>query len=69
VFSGPWQVIAAIIVNVAVAIFFLFRVPGLIPFPLSSLRVFYPELGYALISGGTLGFGWSIIYALLNLKK
>ena len=64
-----WQAIIAIILNLAAAIFFLFGVPGMVPFPLSSLRVFYPELGYALISGGTLGFGWSIIYALLNLKK
>lgn len=42
------------------AIFFLFKIPELIPFPLSSLRVFYPELGYALISGGALGFGWAL---------
>jgi len=55
-----WQSIVALILNVAVGIFFLFGVPGLVPFPLSSLTAYYPEIGFALIFGATIGFGSSL---------
>lgn len=56
-----WQAIVALVLNLAVAIAFLFGVPGLVPFPLSSLVAYYPEIGYALIGGDVLGIGWSIV--------
>ena len=55
-----WQAIVALLLNLAVANFFLFGIPGLVPFPLSSLTAYYPEIGYTLISGATIGFGWSL---------
>jgi hypothetical protein len=55
---SPWQVIATVVVCVAIASSFLFRLPGLIPFSLASMRAFYPELAYALRTSGVLGFGW-----------
>jgi len=60
-----WQVIATVAVYVAIAGFFMFRLPGVIPFSLVSMRVFYPELAYALLASGVLGFGWGIIYPVL----
>ncbi|MFN8597904.1 MAG: serine hydrolase domain-containing protein [Anaerolineae bacterium] len=67
--SPPWQVVATIVLNLAIALLCLFKLPGLIPFPLASLRAFYPEVGYALIAGATLGVGWSVVYAGLNLLR
>lgn len=66
VISQPWQVTLTVVVNLTIAFLFLFKIPGLIPFPLSSLRVFYPELGYGLIGSAVLGFGWSIAYPILR---
>jgi len=63
----PWQVIATVVVYVAIASFFLFRVPGRIPFSLASMRAFYPELAYALLASGALGFGWGTIYLVLSV--
>lgn len=60
-----WQAIVTVVLNLAIGFAFLFKIPGLIPFTLSSMRAFYPELGYALISGGILGFGWSMIRAFI----
>ena len=55
-----WQAIVALVLNLTVAIFFLFGVPGLVPFPLSSLIVYYPEIGSGLILGSLLGIGSSL---------
>jgi len=62
----PWQVIVTVILNLAVGMIYLFKIPGLVPFPLSSLQVFYPELAYGLISSAILGFGWSVAYPVLR---
>lgn len=67
VVGDPWQIIVTVVLNLAIAFIFLFKIPGLIPFPLSSMRVYYPELGYALISGGVIGIGWSLIDMLIRL--
>jgi len=63
----PWQMIATVAVYVAIAGFFLFRLPGLIPFSLASMRAFYPEVAYAIIASGALGFGWGTIYLVLTV--
>jgi len=62
-----WQVIATAVVYVAIASSFLFPLAGLIPFSLASMRVFYPELAYAVLASSALGFGWGLIYPLLRL--
>jgi hypothetical protein len=59
-------VIATAVVYVGIASLFLFRLPGLIPFSLASMRVFYPELAYAVLASIALGFGWGIIYPVLS---
>ncbi|HLO18728.1 MAG TPA: hypothetical protein VK206_28110, partial [Anaerolineales bacterium] len=64
--SEPWQVILTVILNLAIAIFFLLGIPKIVPFTVSSLRALYPELGYGLLTGGVLGIGWSVIYPVLN---
>lgn len=64
--SAPWQVIVTMILNLAIAFFFFLRIPNLTSMSISSMRVFYPELAYGLMTGGTLGLVWSIIYPILN---
>jgi len=63
------QIALTALVYVSIASFFLFRLPGVIPFSLKSMRFFYPELAYAMIASGVLGFGWSIIYLLLGITE
>jgi len=62
----PWGVVVTVVLNLVVAFLYLFKIPGLVPFPLSSLLVFYPELGYGLIASAFLGFGWSTAYPVLR---
>lgn len=65
-----WQAWAVVPVYLAVAWFSLFKLPGLIPFPLSSMRMWYPELAYALVANGILGIGWSVAsVALMMLQR
>jgi len=64
-----WQVIMTVMIYSSIASFFLFRLPGLIPFSLTSMRVFYPEVAYALLASGALGYGWSIIYLAYNVLQ
>jgi len=66
---ASWQVWVVVPVYLAVAGMSLFKLPGLIPFSLSSMRIFYPELAYALITNGILGIGWSIAFVVLMLLQ
>lgn len=61
------RVILTVILNVSVVIVML-GISRNIPFPLSSMLVFYPELGYAMIITSIVGIGWSIIYSALYLE-
>lgn len=61
-----WGVILIVILNVAV-VFLLLGFSQLIPFPLSSMLVYYPDVGYGLVAIATLGIGWSVIYTGMNL--
>jgi membrane glycosyltransferase len=61
-----WGGVLAVILNLAV-VFVLFRV-SLQIITLPSMLVYYPELGYSLIVIATLGIGWSVIYAAMNLR-
>lgn len=64
---GRRTVILTVILNLA-AVASLFGFAQLIPFPLPSLVVVYPELGYGLIAVATLGIGWSVIYTAMYLQ-
>jgi CubicO group peptidase (beta-lactamase class C family) len=61
----PWQLILTMLLNLGIAFLFLFKVSGLVPFPLSSLQVYYPELGYGLTTGAALGLLWAITGPIL----
>jgi CubicO group peptidase (beta-lactamase class C family) len=62
-----WVVILVVILNLAV-VFLFFSLAQLIPFPLSSMLVFFPDLGYGLIAIAAIGIGWSVIYTVINLR-
>jgi len=55
-----WGILLTVILNLVI-VFLLFRI-SLTIITIHSLLVFYPELGYALITIATLGIGWSVIY-------
>lgn len=61
-----WGVLAAVILNLIVVIFLLVMSRN-IPFPLGSMLVFFPELGYGLIVLTALGIGWSTLYPIMYL--
>ena len=61
-----WGVLLMVILNLAV-VFSLLGFSQLIPFPLPSLLMFYPDVGYGLIAVATLGIGWSVIYTATYL--
>jgi CubicO group peptidase (beta-lactamase class C family) len=62
-----WGVVLTVILNLAV-VFLLLGLARLIPFPLPSLLVFYPDVGYGLIVVAMLGIGWSVIYTVMSLR-
>ena len=51
----------------AVGLFFLLGLSKILPFPLSSMRRFYPELGYSAFACGVLGIGFSVSYLLFRI--
>jgi len=61
-------VLLTVILNLG-AILFLFGLARLVPFPLPSMLVFFPEVGYGLIGIATLGIGWSFIYTMMYLVE
>jgi len=61
-----WGVLLTVILNLGVVLL-LFRI-SLQIITLSSMLVFYPEIGYGLVAIATLGIGWSVIYAAMNLR-
>ena len=62
-----WGVLLTVGLNLAV-VAFLFGLAQLVPFPLPSLLVFFPELGYSLIAVATLGVGWSMVITVMYLR-
>ncbi len=63
-----WGVLLTVILNLAV-VFSLLGSSQLIPFPFPSLLVYFSEIGYGLVAVATLGIGWSVIYAVMNLMR
>jgi CubicO group peptidase (beta-lactamase class C family) len=62
-----WRMLLVVILNLAVALFFLFGMPLLTGLPISTFRILYPDLGYALIVGILIGIAWSGVYTALVL--
>lgn len=67
--KGIGHILLIVILYSTVGLLLLFGVPRLTGIPIwSGMRVVYPELGYGVILGTALGIGWSIVYAVMNLK-
>lgn len=62
-----WRVLLTVILYLAVVVL-LIGLSQLVPFPLPSMLVFFPEMGYGLIAVATLGIGWSILYTTMYLR-
>ena len=53
-----------------VSLLWLFGVPQLTGFPIwPDMHRAYPEMFYGLIAGVVLGFGWSVIFTAMYLKR
>ena len=61
-----WGVILTVVLNLTV-VMTLLGFSQLIPIPISSLLVHYPEVGLGLITITVLGVGWSVIFGVLHL--
>jgi CubicO group peptidase (beta-lactamase class C family) len=62
-----WGVLLTAVLNLG-AILLLFGLSRLIPFPIDSMLVYFPEIGYGLIAVVVLGIGWSVIYTVMYLR-
>ena len=68
--KGIGYILLTAVLYGGVALLWLFGVPRVIGSPIwSGIRIVFPELGYGLIVGATLGIGWSVIYTAMNLKR
>lgn len=63
-----WRILAMVIPNLAVALFFMFGMPQLTSLPLSAFRILYPDLGWALMASVAIGTVWSGVYTALVLR-
>lgn len=63
-----WRILAMVIPNLAVALFFMFGMPQLTSLPLSAFRILYPDLGWALMASMAIGTVWSGVYMALVLR-
>ena len=66
--KGVGHILLVVVVYSGVALLWLIVVPRLTESPFSSIRFVHPELGYAVLASAVLGFGWSVIYAVMNLR-
>jgi hypothetical protein len=62
-----WGVLLTVVLNLGV-VALLFGLGQLVPFPLPSMLVFFPEVGYGLIVVAALGIGWSAVYTATYLR-
>lgn len=63
-----WRILAMVIPNLAVALFFMFGMPQLTSLPLSAFRILYPDLGWAMMASMAIGTVWSGVYTALVLR-
>jgi len=63
-----WGVLLIVVLNLVV-VFGMLGFSQLIPFPLHSMVVFFPDIGYGLIAIVALGIGWSVIYIAMYLRR
>ena len=66
--KGRGRILLTVVLYGGVALLWLFGVPQL-TFPIwPDMHRAYPEMFYGLITGAALGIGWSVIYAVMNLR-
>jgi len=67
--KGIGYILLTVIVYCTVAVLLLVGVPQLIGMSIwDGIRITFPDLGYGLIVGATLGIGWSVIYTVMNFR-
>jgi CubicO group peptidase (beta-lactamase class C family) len=68
--KGVGHIFLVVLLYGGAALLLLFGVPQLIGMSIwSGIRITFPDLGYGLIVGATLGIGWSAIYTAMNLMR
>jgi len=67
--KGIGHILLIVILYSTVGLLLLFGVPQLLGMSIwDGIRISFPDLGYGLIVGATLGIGWSVIYTAMSLK-
>jgi uncharacterized protein (DUF697 family) len=66
--KGLAHILLIVLLYGGVALLWLVVVPQLTQSPLSSIRFVHPEIGYAILASAVLGFGWSVIFTVMNLR-
>ena len=66
--KGVGHILLVVVLYGGVALLWLIVVPRLTESSFSSIRFVHPELAYALLASAVLGFGWSVIYTVMNLR-
>jgi CubicO group peptidase (beta-lactamase class C family) len=66
------QIVLTGVLYLAIPLLWLFVIPSVMEVPIWSVvrvSINHPELAYGLLASTVLGFGWSVIYAAMNLGK
>jgi len=67
--QGIGRILLTVVLYCGVALLWLFGVPQLIGFPIwPDMHRAYPEMFYGLITGATLGIGWSVLFTTMTLR-
>jgi len=67
--KGISHFLLVVILYSTVGLLLLFGVPQLLGMPIwDGIRISFPDLGYGLIVGATLGIGWSVFYTAMHLR-
>jgi hypothetical protein len=66
--KGVGHILLIVLLYSGVALLWLIVVPRSTESPFSAIRFVHPELGYAVLASAVLGFGWSLIYTVMNLR-
>jgi hypothetical protein len=67
--KGVGRLLLVVLLYAGFALLWLFVVPLVTESAIwTGIRVNHPELAYAVVASAVLGFGWSIIYTVMNLR-
>ena len=64
------QIVLTVVLYLAIPLLWLFVIPSVMEVPIWSVvrvSINHPELAYAVVVAATLGIGWSVVYAVMNL--